>query len=126
MRPITVYMAILWLLALLGAAVAHTDQRWPQSEIDWMERQYSNGGMQNGGIKCCIPSEFKLLQDDEWRMRGEKYQVRISGSWYDVHPHRMWRHDPEDPSPYGYHAFVFYEVLAYGTVIYCFYPGALT
>jgi hypothetical protein len=85
---------------------------------EWFERQYNvNGGW------CCKESDGHILSDDDWRIVGVGYEVRIDGTWYDV-PATAYRDPVGGPNP-TQHAIAWWSP-GEPIVIYCFTPGTLT
>ncbi len=93
----------------------------PEAEVDpsmhaWFEAQHSISG-----AWCCDVSDGHMLADSEWRVIGEKYEVRINGKWIEILPGQL-----RDPSggfnPTG-QAVVWYVSGEWGVRIYCFAPG---
>ena len=82
----------------------------------WFERQHSVTG-----AWCCDISDGQMLADDEWRVVGEHYEVRILGMWLGVGPSQL-RDPAGGPNPTE-HAVVWYTTTEYGVRIYCFAPG---
>jgi hypothetical protein len=80
----------------------------------WFERQHNvTGGW------CCNLGDGHILEPDEWRSSGSRYEVRIDGEWRQV-PDSSMRDLSGGPNPVGA-AVVWYS--KDGKRIYCFAPG---
>jgi hypothetical protein len=106
--------ALLLLLAL--PASAH-DQRFTDAENDWLNRQVAADG-----TKCCDRHDAHVGVRVAWRMVGGRYEVQINGTWREVPPGRIMRHNPRDPSPWQGEALLFHT----NGHIWCFSPEPLT
>ena len=60
-----------------------------------------------------------------WRMNGRGYEVLIGATWHAIPPGRLMNNLPDDPSPFGQEAIVFYSVYPSGVNIWCFRPEPL-
>lgn len=82
----------------------------------WFEAQYSRGGQW-----CCNVADGHLLEDSDWRLIGDHYEVKLFGVWRSISADAL--RDPKGgPNPTG-HAIVWYLVTEFGLHIYCFAPG---
>lgn len=43
-------------------------------------------------ISCCDTADGHILADHEWRIQGNKYQIRVNGEWQDVPPEAVLDH----------------------------------
>lgn len=114
-------------LALLGVAMfagwmAHgapppgTDLSSPVHQ--WFERQRNMRG-----VNCCSISDGHVIDNDEWRVVGDRYEVLINGEWHRVLPEKL-RDPAGGPNPMG-KAVVWYTTAFGPVMIYCFSPGTL-
>lgn len=91
----------------------HSDSKYHQ----WFETQHSIGG-----AWCCNVADGHLLNDDEWRADGSKYEVKIEGKWYPISPDAL--RDPKGgPNPTGQAIVWYLPSPKVGFYIYCFAPG---
>jgi len=51
------------------------------------------------GTSCCNGSDAHFLNDDDWRISGKRYQVRVGGQWLDVEDWQLLK--PVQPNPTG-------------------------
>src|SRR4051812_16262061 len=51
------------------------------------------------GNSCCNGSDALLLSDDDWRIRGQRYQVHIANRWLDIEDWQLLK--PVQPNPTG-------------------------
>jgi len=74
------------------------------------------------GTSCCNGSDAHFLNDDDWRISGKRYQVRISGQWLDVQDWQLLK--PAQPNPTG-KAIIWYGDPKHepGFYIRCFTPS---
>ena len=110
---------------LASAALARPPPGGPTPFAQWFHDQHSvppEG--QEAGIWCCDIADGHLLDDSEWRISGDHYEVLIQGEWHAIHPYQMV--DPRGgPNPTG-KAVVWYNLVGSyegGLQIYCFTPG---
>jgi hypothetical protein len=90
----------------------------PNSEIyKWFDRQEN---VVQGS--CCGEGDGHILNDDEWRAKGDGYEVEIKDQWFATRPEMALRRSLEDPNPTG-HAVVWYTIREREVAIYCFAPG---
>jgi len=90
----------------------------PNTEIyKWFDRQEN---VVQGS--CCGEGDGHILNDDEWRAKGDGYEVEIKGQWFSTRPEMALRRSLEDPNPTG-HAVVWYTIREREVAIYCFAPG---
>jgi hypothetical protein len=73
------------------------------------------------GTSCCNGSDARFLNDDDWRISGKRYQVRIGGQWLEV---EEWQLLPTHPNPTG-KAIIWYNDPQHepGFYIRCFTPS---
>lgn len=110
-----------FLLACMTRPAAAHGQHFTQDEIAWLNRQVAVDGM-----KCCDETDAHVGTRVSWRIEGSRYQVRIQGAWHDVPPGRVMRSQPDDPSPWGGEALLFYSPRTGGGIsLWCFRPEAL-
>jgi len=64
---------------LLAAALLCATPAQSQSLREWF-----NGLKSPGGGICCHNFDGVSLDEAEWRMSGDKYQVIVNGKWIDV------------------------------------------
>jgi len=74
------------------------------------------------GASCCNGSDARFLKDDDWRISGKRYQVRIGGQWVDVEDWQLLK--PAQPNPTG-KAIIWYSDPEHelGFYIRCFTPS---
>jgi hypothetical protein len=63
----------------IGGISAHPLRRVRPQDHPWFVSQKNSRG-----ASCCSGSDAHFLNDDDWRISGKRYQVRISGHWLDV------------------------------------------
>lgn len=89
------------------------------------------GGIWNGwfmlqrnmrGTSCCTGVDAHILSDDDWRIRGKRYQVNIGGKWLDIEDWQLLK--PTHPNPTG-KAIIWYSNPEFegGVYIRCFTPS---
>jgi len=110
-----------WILIflVLFAPSLHAHGSFTHDEIEWMERQYSHDG-----TKCCNELDVHIGQDVVWRINAARtgYEVQINNAWHAVPNGRLRKIIPDDPSPFGYEALLFYSIYPSGLRIWCFTP----
>jgi hypothetical protein len=84
----------------------------------WFERQHSVRGSW-----CCDEADGFIVSDDDWRMDGERYSVRIGGQWLSI-PNSKLRDPAGGPNPTG-HAVVWWRDFGTGPTVFCFAPGTM-
>ena len=84
-------MASLALALFVSLADAHD----PDGAWNWWFMLQKN----TRGASCCNGSDARFLKDDDWRISGKRYQVRIGGQWVDVEEWQLLR--PAPPNPTG-------------------------
>jgi hypothetical protein len=110
------------IIAIFAATVAHAAPP-PGTDLDgplhaWFEHQFSvSGGW------CCNIADGHILSDDDWRIVGTGYQIRINNAWYGV-PATAYRDPAGGPNPTG-HAIAWWSSIG-PVVVYCFTPGTLS
>ena len=74
------------------------------------------------GNSCCNGSDARFLSDDDWRISGRHYQVRIGGQWLDVEDWKLLK--PVQSNPTG-KAIIWYGDPEHelGFYIRCFTPS---
>jgi hypothetical protein len=82
----------------------------------WFEAQHSVEGRW-----CCNISDGHILDDDDWQIVGDGYQVKIAGEWWGIPAAAM--RDPHGGSNPTGHAIAWYNWGPHGPAIYCFAPG---
>ena len=82
----------------------------------WFHAQHSVAG-----VWCCDISDGHVLNDEDWRMASDAYEIRIHGQWIKV-PEKALRDPNGGPNPTG-HAIAWYNITPYGVMLYCFAPG---
>jgi len=116
---------IFWLayFVVLALAANHAfgHGSFTHAEIEWMERQYSV----DGNSKCCNEHDVHIGQNVQWRINGRGYEVQINGNWHAIPPNLLMASKPDDPSPFGVEALLFYSVYPSGIRIWCFRPEPL-
>lgn len=110
------YFAVLVLAA--GHAFGH-GEHFTHDEIEWMERQYARDGE-----KCCNERDVFVGQNVTWRINAARthYEVLIQDTWQQVPTGRIRNVNPDDPSPFGHEALLFYSIYPSGLRIWCFSP----
>ena len=115
---------ILPIIALLAGPAAAHQQHFTPEENAWLHRQRAVDG-----TKCCDEHDAHVGERVAWRMAAGAFEVRINGAWLPVPRGRMMRHDPDDPSPWGSEALLFWSPAPHlpgGVSIWCFSPEPLT
>jgi len=51
------------------------------------------------GASCCNGSDARFVSDDDWRISGNLYQVRIGSKWFDIEDWQLLK--PVPPNPTG-------------------------
>ena len=107
-------MASLALALFVSLADAHD----PDGAWNWWFMLQKN----TRGASCCNGSDARFLKDDDWRISGKRYQVRIGGQWVDVEDWQLLK--PAPPNPTG-KAIIWYGDPEYepGLYIRCFTPS---
>jgi hypothetical protein len=82
----------------------------------WFERQYSVAG-----TWCCNSADGHVLDDSDWRILDQHYEVRLAGAWFVV-PLDAMRDPRGGPNMIG-RAVVWYVITEAGLDIKCFAPG---
>jgi hypothetical protein len=118
MRAIMVAVVVfLATTAAVGRPPPNSDPNTPIAK--WFARQYN---MRGGS--CCGEADGHRLNDNQWRIAGNHYQVQIDNVWYPIEDWQL-RRDVNDANPTG-QAIVWYNYdrsKYNGTQIYCFTPG---
>lgn len=128
-----IYLTLLIVLGLHSCAHARLKAGQVPDPIlhKWFETQHAVGWVSESGVPiqpwCCDISDGYILEDHEWRMVSNTYQVSIRGKWYTIDAQKMV--DPSGgPNPTGA-AVVWYNVYQVdgneSIVIYCFAPGPM-
>lgn len=72
------------------------------------------------GLSCCAESDGHILRASDWRVNGDRYEIRVGDSWWLVPPESVLNHVP---NPTG-GAVAFWEAHRHDTneapKIYCF------
>ena len=122
-------MAMLAAAAALAAVIAGCTAAtghglgFTREENAWLDRQRAIDG-----TKCCDERDAHVGENVEWRMVGGRYEVFVNGGWFPVPPERVMRSNPDDPSPWGSAALLFYSPGVHwpnGFMLWCFRPGIL-
>jgi len=77
-------MRLVWISLLVVASQASaapppgTDLSSPIHQ--WFERQTSH----DGHFPCCSEADGHVLNEEDWRVHGGKYQVFLEDRWWDV------------------------------------------
>jgi hypothetical protein len=87
--------ATVWFPMWFGIAWPHSPDH-PQGN-EWFMAQYN----QNNG-ECCTGSDVVVLDDGEWRTKGDHYEVLHNGTWFTIEP---WMLTQTQDNPTG-HALV--------------------
>jgi hypothetical protein len=79
-----------FMLALIAAcaataALAHD----PQHHVDGPTLNWFQELQNQRGWPCCDGTDGTRLEDPDWRMVEDKYQVRLEGVWRDVPPEAL-------------------------------------
>jgi len=74
------------------------------------------------GASCCELSHAHILSDDDWKVSGKSYQVRVGDRWYGIKDWQLLK--PARPNPTG-KAILWYDhpVGEPGVEILCFTPS---
>lgn len=84
----------------------------------WFERQHN---LNNGW--CCNLADGHILEEEEWRVVGNNYEVFIRNQWVKIDSELLRRDPLSDPNPTG-KAIVWYAILGENRLqIYCFASG---
>lgn len=95
-----------------------TDMNSPLAQ--WFQRQKDFGGRD-----CCGEADGHILEDEDQKIVGDHYEVRIHDHWIRVLPNQFRGNALNDPNPTG-HPIIWYGNVEFGqgdVVIYCFAPG---
>lgn len=108
---------------LLGLGVCQLraqppDPDHPGRYHDWFESQVIPPGDPMAGHSCCKESDGHIIEEDDWRIAGGHYEVRIDGSWNEIPESRIL---PESRNPTG-HPVIWY-INTNPPSIFCFAPG---
>jgi hypothetical protein len=115
---------LLWalIIASCNAALGH-GYNYSPDENAWFNRQLAIDG-----TKCCDESDAHVGENVDWRMVGGHYEVYILDGWHRVPPERVMRSNPDDPSPFGSAALLFWSPAPHttrGFMLWCFRPGVV-
>ena len=80
---------------VLAIFVIPADAHDPDGVWDWWFTQQRNVR----GTSCCNGSDALILSNDDWRIRGKRYQVQIRGKWLDIEDWQLLK--PVQPNPTG-------------------------
>lgn len=106
-------------IASLLLSLARYDGPVDEAIHDWFEHQTSHGGNR----LCCSIADGHVLNEEQWRVRGNVYQVYIEGAWHDVPKDAMI--DPgKGANPLG-KPIVWYGYTGGEPRIDCFAPGTM-
>jgi hypothetical protein len=77
-------MRVVWISFLSVIAVASVQAKYNEP-VDpdihmWFERQTSH----DGHFPCCSEADGHVLNEEDWRVQGGKYQVFLEDRWWDV------------------------------------------
>ena len=102
-------------------SLAHSGH-FTHEENDWLNRQHSRSG-----VKCCDMHDVHIGQNVEWRINNQgQYEVKVNEQWYVIQEGTIMRRNPNDPSPFGNQALLFYSPnMSGGIFIWCFSPEPL-
>ena len=112
-RVLAIPVAVALTLPCQAAPPPGTDLDGPMHA--WFERQHSVAG-----AWCCDLSDGYLLDADDWRAVGSRYEVRINGAWLPVPPDAI-RDPVGGPNPTG--KAIVWRSHGDPPHIYCFSPG---
>jgi hypothetical protein len=46
------------------------------------------------GLSCCAEADGHILSDSDWRANGDRYEIRVNGTWWPVPPETVLNHVP--------------------------------
>lgn len=93
----------------------------PGTDLDGPVHKWFHDQRSADGSSCCDLADGHVLDEEDWRMTGVSYEVRINGAWFPV-PAKALRDPKGGPNPTG-KPIAWYDANSYGVVIYCFAPG---
>jgi hypothetical protein len=113
-----------WGFLIAGASCAFGHgYDYSDEENAWFNRQVAIDG-----TKCCDRHDAHVGENVDWRMVGGHFEVHVMGRWHRVPPERIMRSVPEDPSPFGSAALLFWSPAPWsesGFSLWCFRPGIM-
>ncbi len=52
-------------------------------------REWFNSLRNQVNVQCCMDFDGRSLEEADWRIAGDKYQVSVEGKWIDVPPEAL-------------------------------------
>ena len=84
---------------------------------DWFELQRNKHG-----ASCCELSHAHFVNDGDWKISGQRYQVRVGELWYSIEDWQLLK--PARPNPTGKAILWYHDPSAeWGLYILCFTPS---
>jgi hypothetical protein len=101
---------------LAGATLSGAAARPPQNADPTLAGWFHDLHQPSSGMSCCDVADGHILADEDWRIEGDTYQVRINGDWREV-PHAVVLDRADNPtgSPVA-----FWSPMGGNPPIYCF------
>jgi len=87
----------------------------------WFEEQHVPSGDPQAGMSCCSYSDGHILEEEDWRIRDQHYEIRVGEGWYRVRDTQVLSTNNPTGKPVAW-----YNKYSSGVVIFCFTPGYTT
>jgi len=111
------------MLMLIGSIAYAKNQDGRYDNVDPKIKRFFESQRNMNGVSCCDSSDGSRIEDSEWKVGKEGYEVLIKGKWWKVPPHAVLNGVDRPDGVYG--AILW---MSPGTednpLIWCFLPGA--